>query len=83
MKTIGFCTVLIATSVVHAQDVFMPMAKQFLKTANSEMNPFEMYTASSLYTPDEMEERPVGDVQFRCQYMAGLNFYDLQPLDIY
>jgi hypothetical protein len=22
------------------------------------------------------------DVQFNCQYMAGLNFYDLQPLDI-
>jgi len=24
----------------------------------------------------------VGDVQFKCQYMAGLNFYDLQPLAI-
>ena len=22
------------------------------------------------------------DFQFRCQYMAGLNFYDLQPLGI-
>lgn len=22
----------------------------------------------------------VGDIQFKCQYQAGLNFYDLQPL---
>ena len=24
----------------------------------------------------------VGNIQFQCQYMAGLNFYDLQPLSI-
>lgn len=24
----------------------------------------------------------LGDVQFKCQYMAGLNFYDIQPLAI-
>ena len=23
----------------------------------------------------------VGDLQFKCQYLAGLNIYDLQPLD--
>jgi hypothetical protein len=30
-----------------------------------------------------VEEDPakVGDIQFKCQYIAGPNFFDLQPLD--
>ena len=34
---------------------------------------FEMY-------PTMNQTTQVGDIQFKCQYQAGLNFYDLQPL---
>lgn len=28
------------------------------------------------------QQKRLEDIQFKCQYMAGLNFYDLQPLSI-
>lgn len=36
----------------------------------------------SIYNVSILNGTHVGDVQFKCQYMAGLNFYDIQPLGL-
>ena len=46
------------------------LAKEFL---------MEMYPVDNSTQPVEQ----LGDLQYKCQYQAGLNFYDLQPLAIY
>jgi hypothetical protein len=46
------------------------LAKEFL---------MEMYPVDNSSQPVEQ----LGDIQYKCQYQAGLNFYDLQPLAIY
>ncbi len=54
----------------------------FLNKEQSKANNFEIYTPTSLEQNVEGTNltTKVGDIQFKCQYMAWLNFYNLQDL---
>ena len=50
------------------------------QTFLSKQNNLEVYQVQTTQTVEE-DPAKVGDIQFKCQYIAGPNFFDLQPLD--
>ena len=68
-KSAAAVLVLAGTAAVHAQQAPLFLEKPALYPTNVKPSTFEDATTTT-----------VGDVQNKCQYMAGLNFYDLQPL---